>query len=187
MKWVHNDGIHIVAVMLSQSINKNLGNATSEIQEKNKKLNEYSVCLFHLQDGTPVEHRGAHEHHAVAWDGGRGGIVDVVWFENHFTVGGHGDAISVGQRQGFVVVQNWVEVLDPDGVNGPVEDYPDVLSWGQDEKIWTWVNAIINGPDAFVFLRYIEFNMQQILDLKKSCFQDAHYVALPLKNCMYEL
>lgn len=118
------------------------------------------MCFFHLQYGTPVQHRGAHEHHAVAWDSGRGGIVDVVGFKNHFAVGGHRDAISVGQRQGFVVVQNWVEVLNPDGVNRSVEDYPDVLSWKGDKKILAWVK------DIKVLLCYIGHDTQLVLNKK---------------------
>lgn len=84
--------------------------------------------LIHLQYGAPAEDRRAHEHHAIARDSGWRSIVNVMWFKNHFTVGSHGYTVTIRQCKGSVVVQNWVQVLYPDGINWSIQDYPDVLS-----------------------------------------------------------
>ena len=77
---------------------------------------------------TPVEHRAAHEDHSVSRDCRRRGVIDVVYLEDDLARGGHWDAVAVGERQSSVVVENRVEVLDPDRIDGPVEHQPDVIS-----------------------------------------------------------
>lgn len=59
-----------------------------------------------LKDRLPVQHRGAHEHHAIAGHCGRGGVVDVVGLKHHLTVRRHRDAVTISQGQGLVVVQD---------------------------------------------------------------------------------
>ena len=43
-------------------------------------------------------------------------------------VGGHRDAVSVGEGQGLVVVEDRVEVLDPYGVHRAIQQQPDMVS-----------------------------------------------------------
>ena len=62
--------------------------------------------MVHLQYRAPVEHRGAHEHHAVTRDSSWRRVVDIMWLENHFAVGSHGYTISIRQGESFVVVQH---------------------------------------------------------------------------------
>ena len=82
----------------------------------------------HLQNRFPVEARAAHVHHAVAGHGCRGGIVNVVGLEDDLAVWRHGDAVAVSQCERFVVVQHRVQILNPDGIHGTVQDQPDVFS-----------------------------------------------------------
>ena len=49
--------------------------------------------------------------------------------EHDLTVRRHRDAISVGQRQLLGVVQDGVEVLDPDGVDWTIENQPHVVTY----------------------------------------------------------
>ena len=81
-----------------------------------------------FDDGVPVHDGAAHEHHAVARDGGRGRVVDVVHLEDDLTVRRHDDTVSVRQRQRLVVVQDGVEVLNPDRVHRAVQQQPHVVS-----------------------------------------------------------
>ena len=82
----------------------------------------------HLQNGSPVEHRRAHEDHAVSRDSRRRCVVDVVHLEENLGVGRHRDSVAVGQCERLVVVKYRVQVLDPDGVDGAVKDEPHVVS-----------------------------------------------------------
>ena len=82
-----------------------------------------------LQDGAPVQAGAAHVHHAIARHCGWGGVVDVVRLKDDLAVGRHGDAISVGQSQGLVVVQHRVQVFNPDGIYWSIQHQPDVFSW----------------------------------------------------------
>lgn len=59
-----------------------------------------------LEDRSPFHDGSAHEDHAVARHGGGRGVVDVVHFEEDLGVGGHRDAVTVGQSQSLVVVQH---------------------------------------------------------------------------------
>ena len=45
----------------------------------------------------------------------------------NLTVWHHGQPIAVGQSQSFVVVEDRIQILDPHGVHGAVEDQPNVL------------------------------------------------------------
>ena len=75
----------------------------------------------------PVQARGAHVHHAVPRHRGGRGVVDVLGLEDQLAVGHHGQPVAVGQGERLVVVEHGVEVLDPHGVDGAVEDEPDVV------------------------------------------------------------
>ena len=84
--------------------------------------------ILTFDDGVPVHDGAAHEDHPVARDGGGRGVVDVVHLEDDLAVRGHRDAVAVGEGQRLVVVEDRVEVLDPDGVHRTVQHQPDVLT-----------------------------------------------------------
>lgn len=160
-----------------------------------------------LEDGAPAEHRGAHEHHPVPGDCGRGRVVDVVGLEHNLhtphkhiqmslrfiqtvgdvrgnygeevfseagprpqwrgfmlhykggiqktcqylnkstiisnncvrtedlAAGSHRDPVSVRQGQSFVVVQNRVQVFNPNGINWTVQNNPDVFTLRQKHRL----------------------------------------------------
>ena len=48
--------------------------------------------------------------------------------EQDLAGGVHGNPISVGERQGLVVVQHRVQVLDPNGVDRSVQYQPHVVA-----------------------------------------------------------
>lgn len=76
----------------------------------------------------PVEARAGHVDHAVARDCGWGSVVDVVHLKNDLAVGRHRNSVAVGEGECLVVVQHRVQVLNPDCVDGAVQDQPDVLT-----------------------------------------------------------
>ena len=109
--------------------NKSTGNYRIKVQESklyNKSTGKETTLT--LQDWVPVKDGAAHEHHAIARHGGWWGIVNVVHFEDDLAVGCHGDAVTVGQGQGLVVVQHGVQVLNPDSVHRAIKHQPDVLT-----------------------------------------------------------
>ncbi len=61
----------------------------------------------------------------------------MTYLKDDFAVGGHGDAVAVGQGQGLVVVQHRVEVLNPDGVHRPVQHQPHMLTLGTGARLGT--------------------------------------------------
>lgn len=83
----------------------------------------------YLQNWTPVKHRRAHEDHAIARDGSWRGVVDVMRLEDNLAVGGHWNSIAISQRQRAVIIQHRVQVLNPDGINWPIQHDPNVLTW----------------------------------------------------------
>ena len=91
-------------------------------------LNFEGFGLQTLKDWTPVEDRTAHEDHSIARDGGWRGIVNVVDLKDDLTVGRHRDPVSVGQGQGLVVIEDGIEVLDPNSVDWTVQNEPDVVT-----------------------------------------------------------
>lgn len=66
--------------------------------------------------------------HAIPGHRRRGRVVNVGRLEDDLAARGHRDPVTVGQRQGSVVIEDGVQVLDPDGVDRPVQDQPDVLA-----------------------------------------------------------
>mmetsp|Transcript_14390 Transcript_14390/g.42318 ORF Transcript_14390/g.42318 Transcript_14390/m.42318 type:complete len:557 (-) Transcript_14390:122-1792(-) len=72
----------------------------------------------------PADLRWLDVHHAAARDGGRRGYGQVLDLENHRHVGGHGNHLARHEAELLVVVQHRVHVLDPDRVDGAVEDHP---------------------------------------------------------------
>ena len=92
-----------------------------------------------LEDGGPVQVRLAHVDDPGARDGGGRGVDEGLDLEHDLDVVGHGDAIAVGERQDLVVVQDGVEILDPDGVDGPV---------GDDPRVEVVVPVVVLGPDG---------------------------------------
>ena len=85
----------------------------------------------HLQNGSPVEHRRAHEDHAVSRNSRRRRVVDVVHLEENLGVGRHRDSVAVGQCERLVVVKYRVQVLGPAGVDRAVEEEPHVVGCGR--------------------------------------------------------
>ena len=59
------------------------------------------------------------------------GAMGIAYLKDNLAVGSHGDAVTVGQGEGLVVVQHRVEVLDPDCVHRAVQQQPDVLTLQQ--------------------------------------------------------
>lgn len=48
--------------------------------------------------------------------------------KDNFAVGRHGNPITVCEGECLVVVKDGVQVLDPNGVHGAVQDQPDVVA-----------------------------------------------------------
>lgn len=65
--------------------------------------------------------------------------------EDELDVVGHGYPITIGQGQDLVVVQDRVEVLDPDGVHGSVAYDPLGRSTEVEEKTHQAARIIIAG------------------------------------------
>lgn len=85
-------------------------------------------------------------HHAISGHRRRGRVVDVRRLEDDLAARGHRDPVAVSQGQGLVVIEDGIQVLDPDGVDGAIEDQPDVLSWngGFGGCGWrTWFRSLI--------------------------------------------
>ena len=74
----------------------------------------------YLQDRPPIQARGAHVHHAVAWHSGGWSVINVVRFKDDFTLRWHGNSITISQGQCFVIVENTVEIFDPDSIDWSV-------------------------------------------------------------------
>lgn len=81
----------------------------------------------HLKYHVPRQHGGREIRHSHSGYGRRGSVQHVVYFETKFGVGGHDDAVAVGQRQRFVVVQDGVQVFYPHRVHGTVQNDPTVF------------------------------------------------------------
>lgn len=88
----------------------------------------------YLKNRTPIKDRGTHENHSVSWDGGRRSIVDVMRFKNNLAVGSHGNPVAIGQSQGFIIIQNGIQIFNPDGVNWTIENYPDMVPWNATQE-----------------------------------------------------
>ena len=73
-----------------------------------------------LHDGLPVQVRVRDVDDARAAHGGRARVGQRLVLEEDLDVVRHGEAVARGERQDLVVVEHGVEVLDPDGVDGPV-------------------------------------------------------------------
>ena len=65
-----------------------------------------------------------HVHHAAARDGGGGRDGEIHRLEDEVHDARHGDDLATHQAELLVVVEHRVHVLDPDGVDGAVEDHP---------------------------------------------------------------
>ena len=74
----------------------------------------------YLQDRPPIQARGAHVYHAVAWHSGGWSVINVVRFKDDFTLRWHGNSITISQGQCFVIVENTVEIFDPDSIHWSV-------------------------------------------------------------------
>ena len=75
-----------------------------------------------FEDGFPVHDGAAHVHHAVPRYGGWRGVVDVVHLKDDLTLRRHRDTVAVSQRQRLIVVQDRVEILNPNGIHRAVQD-----------------------------------------------------------------
>ena len=65
--------------------------------------------------------------HSTPADGGRGGLVEVLNFENENEVFGDLDSLAVAETEVPVVVEDRVEVFNPNGVHWAVEHQPVVV------------------------------------------------------------
>ena len=112
----------------AQQESKNNGTYTIIIHNYTERISKRKSQTATLQDGIPVQDGATHEHHAIARHCGWRSVVDVVHLKDDLAVGRHGDAVTVSQGQGLVVVQHRVQVLDPDGVHRPIKHQPHVLT-----------------------------------------------------------
>lgn len=69
--------------------------------------------------------------HPIPGDSGRGGVVNVGGFKDDLAGGGHGDAVPIGKGQGTVVIQNRVEVFNPNSIHRAIQHQPHVLPCGR--------------------------------------------------------
>ena len=72
----------------------------------------------------PAELRRLDVDHAAARHGRGRGDGEVLHLEDHRHGRGHGDHLARHEAELLVVVEHRVHVLDPDGVDGPVEEHP---------------------------------------------------------------
>ena len=82
------------------------------------------LVLPGVEDRPPAHLVGLHVDHTAAGDGGRGGDREVHRLEDHVHVLGHLDDLPAHQAELLVVVEHGVHVLDPNGVDGAVENEP---------------------------------------------------------------
>mmetsp|Transcript_78729 Transcript_78729/g.197786 ORF Transcript_78729/g.197786 Transcript_78729/m.197786 type:complete len:473 (-) Transcript_78729:426-1844(-) len=80
-----------------------------------------------LRDGLPAQVARGDVDDARARHGGRRGVAEVLNFEDNLAVVCHRDAVVVGKGQDLVVVQDRVEVLNPNRVDRAVTDDPSGL------------------------------------------------------------
>ncbi len=76
------------------------------------------------RDGKPVRILFADVYNARSADGGRRGLGQVSHLEHDYDVGRHGNAVAIGQLEDTVVIEDGVEVLNPDRVHRPVRNDP---------------------------------------------------------------
>lgn len=100
----------------------------------------------HLKHRSPIQPRGAHVHHTVAWHSSWWGVIYVVRLKDDLTLRGHGYSVAISQSQGLVIIQYTVEVLNPDGIHWSVQYDPDSFAWWQthqallsDYIVWLWL------------------------------------------------
>lgn len=67
---------------------------------------QYLFLITHLQNRAPVKDRRAHKHHPITGHCGWGGVIDVVWLKHNLAIGGHGNAVTIGQCQCAVIIQD---------------------------------------------------------------------------------
>lgn len=48
--------------------------------------------------------------------------------KDDFTERSHGDTISIGQSKGLVIIQNGIQVLNPNSIYGTIQKEPDGFS-----------------------------------------------------------
>lgn len=83
----------------------------------------------YLKNRTPVQDRRTHENHAIPWDSSRRSIVNVMRLKNNLAVWSHGNAIAIGKGESFVVIQNGIQIFNPDGIYWTIKNYPDMLPY----------------------------------------------------------
>ena len=55
-------------------------------------------------------------------------LFNIVYFKDNFAIGSHYNTITVSQGQGFVVVKNGIQVLNPYGIHRSIQYKPNVLT-----------------------------------------------------------
>ena len=73
--------------------------------------------------------------------------------EDDLAVWRHGDTISVGESQGLVVVQDGVEILNPDGVYRAVKNQPYMLTLAG--KKFDIIEELTTGSVQYCILTYL--------------------------------
>jgi len=87
----------------------------------NLKLLLFEEVPPRIDDWLPSQLVAVDVHHSAPTDGCGTGHRQILHFKEHQERLGEFDSLSVGETEHFVIVQNGVQVLDPDGVNGAVE------------------------------------------------------------------
>jgi len=62
----------------------------------------------------------------AAGDSSGGGVIEVLNFEDQLALVSHGDTFTVGEGEDLIVIEDSVEVLDPDCIDWPVAGEPDI-------------------------------------------------------------
>lgn len=88
----------------------------------------------YLKNRTPVKDRGTHENHSISWDGGRRSIVNIMRFKNNLAVWSHGNPVAISQGQSFIIIQNGIQIFNPDGINWTIKNYPDMFPWNATQE-----------------------------------------------------
>ena len=102
---------------------------------EDKALQQFAL-LFALQidprrhKRLPTKHRNRDIDDTHSRNGGGRGVHQVFGLEHCFHRWGHRDAVAIGKREQLVVVQDCVQVFNPDGIDRTIEHDPRVLALG---------------------------------------------------------
>ncbi len=95
----------------------------------NIKESKTDCCLLAVSTWRRLEEQEfVSTYHSTTGYGSRRGVVDIVGFKDDLAVRGHGQSVAVGQCKRSVVVEDRVEIFDPEGIDRSVEYQPYVFT-----------------------------------------------------------